>query len=89
MEDKMTHKQVNRLNSQWQRAYKYDSYQDGDVFIPKLLKARSIKDNIHCGMHLLNPSLDDLSRAFCDAQKDGFPFIVIHTKRTFRRIKGE
>ena len=71
----LTHDQVRRRNRRWKQWYGPD--------VPTLIKARTINDNMRVAIHLLNPTPDELSRAFCDAQSQLFPAIVIHTKRTF------
>lgn len=79
----MTHKQVSNMNKRWIRDY---SYRD-DVLVPRLVKARSVKDSSRVAIHLLNPTRDELASAFCRAQDDNFPEIVIHTRRTFGKVE--
>ena len=71
-----THKQLRNMNRRWKRAY--------GAGIPRIIKAQRIADNNRIGIHLLNPTKDEISRAYCDASRDMFAIIVIHTRRTFR-----
>lgn len=76
----LTHKQVKVLSKEWKQRYGNDA--------PELIKATSIRDNLRIAIHLLNPTQDDISRAFCDAQRDMVPTtIVIHTKHTFGKVR--
>ncbi len=78
----MTHKQVSNTNRRWVRNYSYGD----DVLVPRLIKAINVKDSSRVAIHLLNPSRDELADAFCHAQHDNFPEIVIHTRRTFGKV---
>lgn len=75
----LTHKQVHNTNRRWKTNYGSEYGSD----LPKLVKARQIGDSWKQGIHLLNPSQDEISEAFCQASKDLYPKIWIHTKRTF------
>lgn len=75
----MTHKQVAAANRRWVKNYRTDS----GAWIPRLIKARDAADSCLVGIHLLNPTADELSEAFCRAQHDLFPSIIVHTRRTF------
>jgi hypothetical protein len=74
---KVTHDYCRRANRRWKRWYGEDA--------PFLKKARKWTDAHISGIHLLNPTFDELQDAFCTAMKDNFKVIVVHTKRTLGR----
>jgi hypothetical protein len=53
-----------------------------------VVKAKSKADATMQAIHLLNPSDEELERAKDDAFSQGFPRIVIHTKRTWPKAKS-
>lgn len=49
----------------------------------KVVKAKNPKDAQSVGIHLLNPTLDELQDAIMTAERDLFPRIVIHSNATW------
>jgi hypothetical protein len=71
----LTHEQVKRRNSKWRQWYGEDS--------PQLAKARTKADAGKQGIHLLNPTQDEITNAWERAAHDLFPIIWIHTAKTW------
>jgi ribonucleotide monophosphatase NagD (HAD superfamily) len=49
----------------------------------QVIKARNSKDANRIGVHLLNPTAQELESAIYTAERDMFPAIVIHNSRTW------
>lgn len=54
----------------------------------KVIKAKNAKDAQCVGVHLLNPTLDELMDAVNVAERDMFPRVVIHNSRTWPQAKA-
>lgn len=55
----------------------------------EVMKARNSKDAQAIGVHLLNPTVDELARAVDVAERDMFPRVVIHNARTWPQSEKE
>ena len=78
----MTHKQIKALNK---ALIKENS--DAWTEAPRIVKARSMDDASIQGIHLLTPSTSELDDAIETAFKDNFKLIVLHTRRTFGKVR--
>lgn len=54
----------------------------------KIVNAKHPKDAQCVGIHLLNPSVDELADAVNVAERDMFPRIVIHNSKTWPQAKA-
>jgi hypothetical protein len=54
----------------------------------QVIKARHAKDAQRIGVHLLNPTAQELESAIYTAERDMFPAIVIHNSRTWPQAEA-
>jgi hypothetical protein len=60
------------------KSYKFDD------FIIDLVKATNSNDKDIEGLHLLNPSQQDINNALARAVRDSYSNVVLHSNRTWK-----